>query len=99
MKSVLLALALAAGPVSADLVARKGANELRLMHGPCVHVATMIRIHPDHRKDFKKLQAVNAGKLFFGCWTLLREEGVVWVLIEDSPGFSLPLDAFKEEGT
>ena len=96
MKAALLLL-LAAAPASADLVVGHGQTELRLMPGPCVHVATMIRIHPDHRPRFKKLQATVGGKLLFGCWTALPEQDAAYVIFEGSPGFVVPMASLRDE--
>ena len=96
MKALALLL-LAAAPASADLVLGQGQTELRLMPGPCVHVATMIRIHPDHRPRFRKMQATVSGKLFFGCWTELAEDRAAYILMEGSPGFAVPMASLRDE--
>lgn len=95
---ILLASLLCSMPAGADLVARNGENELRLMPTACVHGQTLGRLNPEWRSRFKKAQATLGGRLHFGCWINVPDEnGIVWVLLEGGDGFALSIGAFSDQ--
>lgn len=96
MKYVLL-LAFLCGPAWADQVARTASgNELRLMDLPCSHGGTLLRLKAEWRDKFKKATATMSGKMVFGCYIRIEEDGVFYILMEDAEGFALPFEAFKD---
>jgi len=98
MRYILALALLTAFPAFGDvLIAKNGANELRLYDGACVHGGTLGRLRPEWRGEFKKAQAEYNGRLLFGCWREVEEFGVYYVLLEEADGFALPVEAFKLE--
>jgi hypothetical protein len=83
-------------PAMADLVARNGANELRLMHSPCVHAGILDQLKEEWRPKFKKAQASVDRKTFYACW-IDTNQGNYVVMFEDGNGMSYPITGFLDE--
>ncbi len=99
MKRLVLAAALlAAGSAMADLVARNGKNELRLMHSPCVHGGTLGHLKEEWRSQFRKAQASIEGKTLFACW-IDTGEGAYFVIWEDGTSNGYPVAGFLDVPT
>lgn len=97
MRKYVLA-AIAAGFVTssfADLVARNGANELRLMPGACSHGGILGQLREEWRPKFRKGQATIEGKLHFACW-IDTFEGAYFVIWESGESSLLPITGFIE---
>lgn len=94
MKRILtLILLMFAWGAQADLVARAGENELRLMHSPCVHAGILGQLKEEWRPQFKKAQAIVGGKLWFACW-IDNQEGAYVVFFEDGDMAMYPVSGF-----
>ena len=93
-RSILIAATLAAGPaVAGDMIARQGADEVRLFDSPCVSVETMVRIDPQERDQYRKAQGLFQGQRFFGCW---RKNGsIAQILWEDGDQGIVPFVELK----
>lgn len=92
---ILIALVLCWGGAWADLVARSGANELRLLAEPCMHAGILAMLHPEYRPQFRKARATVNGKMFYACW--IEQDGVAFVLYEDGDRSVFQVSAFKDE--
>jgi hypothetical protein len=98
MKRVLLA-ALAAGistSAAADLVAKNGDNELRLLNTPCVNSAVLAHIRDEWRDKFKTAQAQLGPQFFHACW-IDTEQGAYFVIYSDGDQSAIPVRAFIDQ--
>ncbi len=68
MRRYLILALFAAFPAWADLVARNGADELRLMLTKCENTEALDRIKPEFHSETRRATAFVKGKLFSGCW-------------------------------
>jgi hypothetical protein len=101
MRTLIVAAILAASPAFArvyendTMVAKRGADVIRLWETPCVHAGTLGLIKPEFRERFKKARAMIGGVDFYACWTM--EENAVFVLFEDGDQSVVPVSEFKPE--
>jgi hypothetical protein len=97
MKRILLSLVLAL-PFSAgaDLVARNGRNELRLIESPCVHGGTLAHLKEEWRPKFKKASATIGGGHVYACW-IDTGDGTYYVLFESGESLLIPVQAMLDE--
>lgn len=96
MKRIIITsiLALSTLPAVADLVAKMGADSLRLMGTPCP--ATMSKHLPAEIIDrFGAAVAIVDGKTYAGCWAI-RGDGQVFLRYEDGDSGLMPLALFKD---
>jgi hypothetical protein len=99
MRALIFAAIVAAGPaVAMELVARQGADEVRIFDGPCIHAGTMALIKPEDRAEFHKATGQFQGKPFYGCWRALPD-GSVGVQWEDGDVGHLDRSEFKAPAT
>lgn len=98
MRRLLAALlvAMMAAPAYADKIARAGNAEIRLFPGACVHGGTLAQLKPEHRDKFHKMQGSVNGRVVYGCWVDIEEDGVYWMLFEDGTDIALRYESFKE---
>ncbi len=91
---ILLALSMAWGGATAELVATNGANWLRLQDSACTNEGILSQVKNEYRDQFKAARALSNGKLFAACWAAF--EGQAFVIFEDSDRGIYPLSAFKD---
>jgi hypothetical protein len=96
MKKLLIAAMFAASPAFADLVARNGKNELRLMDMPCVHGGILGQLKEEWRPKFKKAMATVQGKTHYACW-IDTGDGAYYTIWEDGTGAAYPVEGFVDE--
>ena len=98
MRKLIAAILLAASPAFAadvDMVAKNGADVVRLSDSPCVHAGTLGQLQPHWRAKFKKARAQIGGKDFFACW--IADENGVYILFEDGDEARVPMAMFKPD--
>ena len=96
MKRLLLAALLAAGPAMADLVAKSGDNELRLLNTPCVNSAVLAHIRDEWRDKFKAATAQLGANYFNACW-IDTEQGAYFIVYSDGDQNVIPVRAFIDQ--
>ncbi len=90
---IVFLILLLAGPAWADLVARSGANELRLSQANCDNPAVLAAVGPTLGAKMRAATARVEGEIYAACWVLYQ--GNVYVIYEDGDQSAIPLSAFK----
>jgi hypothetical protein len=91
----MIGLFLLPSPARADLIARNGANGLRLMPRPCDSAAVLADVGPTLAAKMRAAHARVDGQEFEGCW--IEYEGSMFVIYEDADRSTIPVAAFKNE--
>jgi hypothetical protein len=98
MRTILLcaAIAITATPAFADeLVARQGADSVRLAESPCTSEQVLEQLPPQVRSEFSSATAEVEGRIFKACW---RKAGQSAHLVyEDGDQGLIPLSELKPE--
>jgi hypothetical protein len=98
MKRIIAAL-IAAGFstfTQADLVARGGANELRLLNTPCTNAAVLAHLKDEWHDKFKTAHATIGPRHFAACW-IDTEQGAYFVVYEDGDQSAVPVGVFADQ--
>ena len=94
MKLAFLCAALVMAPAFADdLVARNGADEIRLADRPCVSAQVLTHLPPTLHSQFRAASAVVQGHSFAACWRVQGSSAVL--LYEDGDRGLVPLSSLK----
>ncbi len=94
MRAIFLSLAVLCGSACADdMMARVGADYVRLTQEPCQ--PEVLKVIPQgHRGSFRRAIAVVAGKEYAGCWALGAGDLVVLHYADGDAGI-LPMAMFQ----
>jgi hypothetical protein len=93
MRKLFCLLALLAFPAWADLVAKDGENEVRLMMTPCRSAAILATIKPEHRDEFQAGQATFEGRGYTFCWGDTKE-GAYWLAFDNGKHAVISVTSF-----
>lgn len=94
MKLAFLCAALVIGPAFADdLVARNGADEIRLADRPCVSAEVLTHLPAPLHSQFRAASALVQGHTFVACWRVQGNAAVL--LYEDGDQGLVPLSSLK----
>ena len=80
---------------SDDLVARQGADTVRLADEPCTSKQVLSQLEPGVQVDLKKASAEVGGQTFQACWRVMGS--TAHVVYEDGDQGLIPLADFKAE--
>jgi hypothetical protein len=81
----------------ADLLARAGKNELRLMEAPCKNETVRALIKEEWRDKFHAARADVNGKSYEACW-IDTNQGVYFVYYENEESAIYPVSVFINVG-
>jgi hypothetical protein len=96
MRSLLIAALIAAGPATADVIARQGEDSVRLTHNPCT--LTQHQAFPTGiPESFLSASAVVDKRMYVACWAM-RADGQVVVLYDDGDVGMVPATSFRQDG-
>lgn len=91
MRAIILA-ALVATTAQADMIARHGADSVRLMRDACPE---SVALPPEaDRRAFRKALAVVGGQEYAGCFAV-RNDGLVVLIYQDGDAGLLPVVQFR----
>ena len=98
MRAILLLAALAAAPaISGTLVARQGADSVRLDEAPCTSKPVLGRIEPAQQAKYRAATATVQGQMFEACWRMTPNGA--HLLYEDGDQGLVPASDLKPEMT
>jgi hypothetical protein len=80
----------------ADLVARGGANELRLLNTPCTNAAVLAHLKDEWHSKFKTAHATIGPHYFNACW-IDTEQGAYFIVYSDGDQNAIPVRAFVDQ--
>lgn len=83
-------------PAMADLVARNGANELRLRFSPCMDDAILGHLKDEWRPKFSTARAQVGTKSFVACW-IDTHDGTYFVIFQNGQSQLYPVTGFLDE--
>jgi hypothetical protein len=96
IRIAVLCTALAAVPAFAnDLVARQGADVIRLATTACTSEEVLSRVAPQMRSQFRTAQATVDGRTYTACWRMTPS--AAHLVYEDGDQGLVPLSALKPQ--